>query len=518
LDASESYRLLECIGEGAAGPVYRAETGRGIVAVRQFRSAAAAGTPEWRGERQHFLEAGRQALGLKHNRIVPVLEVIDEAGEAFHVMEFQSSGNLRTLLETQRMAPGEADVLLRQAAIALDFAHGSGVIHGDLKPSDIFVSPQQGAKVSDFAISPRARRDRRALPANQIHAYLSPEHLRSPSAVSAQSDQYSLAAIAYEMYTGQSPYGPAASAPQSAIPSAAIAPPSRVNRQLPSSVDAPLLRALNRDPAQRFGSCLEFVATLDAGLISQPERRAAAGSPKLLYAGIASLAAALLALFLLWPSKPHTAKSPAVSQTPPPVAAVDAKAPGKGKKIKSATDAAAAKTVVASAEKKPRPFGDLPSRAIAAVKTSQPVQAVIRVATAPPVNAQPQPAPAAPSAPRIPLPAPISSSIATRGFTLGVLSRDHPIGRDSTFSLSDQQLGELGAGDLKASVQYDGGQPPKGVLTLVWAIDGMPMGVPKRVAPNQVVEYGNEPTSGSYTVTLLQDLHPVQTFTFRIKP
>ena len=65
-----------------------------------------------------------------------------------------ASGNLQTALHTQRMAPAEADVLLRQAAIALDFAHGSGVVHGDLKPSNIFVSPQQGAKVSDFAISP----------------------------------------------------------------------------------------------------------------------------------------------------------------------------------------------------------------------------------------------------------------------------------------------------------------------------------------------------------------------------
>ena len=521
MDASESYRLLECIGEGLGGPVYRAEAGSGTVAVRQFRSPSPAGSPEWRADRKHFLDAGRQAQGLKHNRIVPVLEVIDEAGEAFHVMEFQASGNLQAMLHTQRMAPAEADVLLRQAAIALDFAHGSGVVHGNLRPSNIFVSPQQGAKVSDFAISPRARRDRHSMPPDMVHAYLSPESLRNPSTAGTPSDQYSLAVIAYEMYTGQSPYGAAASAPQSAILNAVIAPPSRVNRQLPSSVDAPLLRALNRDPAQRFGSCLEFVATLDAGLISQPERRSS-GAPMLLWAGIASLLAALLALFLLWPSK----KAPVANTAPvapPPVAAVDVKknpGPGKGKKVKSATDAPAAKTAVAAPVKKPTPFGDLPSKAIAAA--SPQVKAALRAAAAPPAAAppnkvQPQPVPAAPAPapPRIPPPAPISSSVATRGFTLGVFSRDHPIGRDSSFSLSDQQLGELGAGDLKASIQYDG-QPPKGTLTLDWAIDGQPMGLPKRVAPNQTVEYGNEPTAGSYTVTLRLDLHPVQTFTFRI--
>jgi serine/threonine protein kinase len=517
LDASESYRLLECIGEGLGGPVYRAEAGSATVAVRQFRSPSPAGSPEWRADRQHFLDAGRQAQSLKHNRIVPVLEVIDEAGEAFHVMEFQPSGNLQTALHAQRMAPAEADVLLRQAAIALDFAHGSGVVHGDLKPSNIFVSPQQGAKVADFAISPRARRDRRSLPPNMVHAYLSPESLRNPSTAGAPSDQYSLAAIAYEMYTGQSPYGPASSAPQSAILNAVVAPPSRVNRQLPSSVDAPLLRALNRDPAQRFGSCLEFVATLDAGLISQPERRPSAGSPKLLWAGIASLLAALLALFLLWPSRkaPVAAVAPA---PPPPAAAADTKktpASGKARK-KSATDAPVARNAVAGSANKPTPFGDLPSKAIAAA-TPQ-VQAALRAAAAPANKTQPQPLPAAPAPSRIPPPAPISSSVATRGFTLGVLSRDRPVGRDSTFSLGDPQLGELGAGDLKASIQYEGGQPPKGTLALLWSLDGQPMGVPKRVAPNQVVEYGNEPTAGAYTVTLLLDLHPVQTFTFRITP
>jgi hypothetical protein len=489
------------------------------VAVRQFRSGAQAGSAEWQSDRQHFLEGGRQALRLKHNRIVPVLEVIDEAGEAFEVMEFQTVANLQTLLESKRMAPQEADVLLRQAAIALDFAHGSGVIHGDVKPSNIFVSPQQGAKVADFAISPRARRDRRSMPPSLMHGYLSPEHLRNPASVDAQSDQYSLGAIAYQMYTGQSPYGAAAAAPQSAILSAAIVPPSRVNRQLPSSVDAPLLRALNRDPAQRFGSCMEFVATLDAGLISQPERRRASGSPKLLYAGIGSLLLALLALFLLLPPK-KARESAAVSKTPPPAPApADAKknpAPGKGKNVKSATDAGAGNP--AATPKKPTPFGDLSTKAIAQAQKSPPVQAVLRGPAAPPAAVQPHAAPAEPPPARIPPPPPITSSVATRGFTLTLLSRDHPIGRDSTFSLSDQQLGELAAGDLKASVQYDGAQPPRGTLTLDWFIDGLPMGIPKKVAPNQIVEYGNEPTAGSYTVTLRLDGRAVQTFTFRISP
>jgi len=517
LDASESYKLLECIGEGGAGPVYRAETSAGSAAVRQFRPQAPPDTPESRAERKHFLDAANQALKLKHNRIVPVLEVIDEAGEAFEVMELQSDPNLQTVLETQPMTPAEADVLLRQIAIALDFAHGGGVVHGDLKPSNVFVGPQQGAKVSDFAISPRARRDRRSLPPKLAHAYLSPEHFRAPSSLGPQSDQYSLAAIAYEMYTGRSPYGAAASSPQSAVLSAAIAPPSRVNRKLPPAVDAPLLRALNRDPAHRFGSCLEFVATLDAGLISQPEPRGAAGSHKLLYAGIASLVVALLILFLQFRSGNKRVETAAVSPPPSPAAApADTRkaATGRvGKKTKSATDAAAPRGDVPSP--KPTPFGGTPGKVGKQIPKSPPVQAVLHGA-APAGDSAALPAPPPATQPRLEPPAPISPTIATRGFTLTVLSRDRPIGRDSSFSLDDQLLGELASGDLKASVQYDGAQPPRGTLTLGWTVDGVLMSLPKRVAPNQIVEYGNEPTAGAYTVTLWLDTRAVQTFTFRI--
>ena len=179
----------------------------------------------------------------------------------------------------------------------------------------------------------------------------------------------------------------------------------------------------------------------------------------------------------------------------------------------------AGKSAGASTTKKPTPFGDLSKEAIAAAQKSPSAQAardLLRGVATPPAKIQPEPGPAPPPPARISPPPPISATVATRGFTLSVFSRDHPIGRDSSFSSGDQQLGELAAGDLKASVQYDGAQPPRGLLTVDWAIDGQPMGLPKPVTPNHVVEYGNEPTAGSYTVTLRLDGRTVQTFTFRI--
>ena len=193
--------------------------------------------------------------------------------------------------------------------MALDFAHGRGVVHGDLKPSDIFLT-QKGAMVSDFAISPRAHRfDRVPIIASLVHGYLSPEHLRDSADVGPRSDQYSLAVIAYQMYTGQSPYGESVSDLPSAILSAPITPPSQVDGQLPSSIDAPLLRALNRDPDQRYGSCMELVAFLGASLITQPEIAGRRVS-KLVYVLAPLLLLALLAAIWFWSRKPPVPKKP----------------------------------------------------------------------------------------------------------------------------------------------------------------------------------------------------------------
>lgn len=205
-----TIKLIRSIGTGASGSVYLAETAAGQLAIRRFESQASAGGEEWNRERRHFLDAGRQWRALRHPHIVPVLEIIDEAAEAVIEMECQTGPTLQSALEASEFTPEESTALLREIGLALDFAHQHGVVHGDLKPSNIFLLPDGGVNVSDFAISPRACPNSRIVFAgNWLHPYLSPEHLRQPVRLTAQSDRYSLGAIAYRLFTGQLPYASA---------------------------------------------------------------------------------------------------------------------------------------------------------------------------------------------------------------------------------------------------------------------------------------------------------------------
>ena len=199
MSASQGYQLLKRIGYGAAGSVYLAETAAGQVAIRQFESQADRNSGPWQRARQQFLEAGRRALALANPRIVRVIEVIDEGGEALVVSEYVAAESLESALATRRFAPEQVSATLRDIATALDYAHEHGIVHGDLKTSKIFLNEDR-VRVADFGISPRARLDAsQPLPPQLVHPYLSPEHVRTPHALDSRSDLYSLAVIAYQM-------------------------------------------------------------------------------------------------------------------------------------------------------------------------------------------------------------------------------------------------------------------------------------------------------------------------------
>jgi serine/threonine protein kinase len=484
------YQLVRRIGSGPGGPVYLASGAEGEVAIRQFQSVGEVNSDLWRRDRESFLAAGRQQMTLADPSIVPALEVIDRPEDASVVMGYVDAETLQTALRNRRFSPDEINTLLRRAALALDFAHSRGVVHGDLKPSNIFLLPNREIIVGDFAISPRARFDpHQFLPLNLMHGYLSPEHFNFPVALEARSDQYSLAVIAYEMYTGHMPFG---IAPDylTAVLTEEMAP-SRINPKLPPSVDAPLMRALSRNPAHRFSSCMEFISDLSAKVTKVPDMPAEKRGIPLLVFGLAGLLV-LIAGFLIF--RPGKKLPPVVAQEivqPAPVTVTNPVLRPKNKRDAAKGNHKVITQVAAlTQEPKPKPFSG--TRPAVAPRTEG-------------VGITPKPADSAAA----PIPA---VTIKTQ-----VLSRTLPIQKGSSFAMGDPVMGELGHGDLKAMVEFDG-PLPRPRLTMEWKVNGTVTDSQKPVPPNQVVEYNNQPIPGLYMVTIRLDGRPVEQFVFRITP
>jgi serine/threonine-protein kinase len=512
VDPADGYHIVRRLGSGASGTVYLAETGAGQTALRQFESPSEQDSEAWRCARTRFLEAGRQALGLSNPRIVAVREVIEEGDEAFVASEYVAAETLASAMAARRFAFEEARILVWEIAVALDHAHDHGLVHGDLKPSDIFLS-QERPKVADFGISPRAHlHPLQSVPAHLAHRYLSPEHVRSPESLDARSDQYSLAVIAYELFTGQSPYGAAASDLPGAVLHAEILPPSQVEPRLPPGVDGPLLAALSRDPEKRFGSCRRFAAVLEAAFLSvdsiaESKTRGGRRWPAPAYLALAgAVAVAAFGVILLHksgtPLKTGETRVPPVGKTrwtPSNDEPKPSPYPSGGK----TKPPASGKTSQAGGTFSPPYRSGGQTTPPASGKTSQ------AGGTLSPPPPRPQPRPLEPI--------PILDSEAALGFTIEVYSRVRPIKDGDSFDFSDPVRGELAHGDLRAIVTYGGIQPPRGRLTLEWAVDGVSMDR-KTVPLTQLVEYGNQPTAGDYVLTLYLDRRPVQAFKFTIRP
>ncbi len=269
------YRILEEVGRGATGIVYKAMDSRSnrTVAVKAIRpEASQAVTPE-------ALEELSRAKTLTHPNIAALLDVAREREQGrdgiYAVYEYVAGLSLETML--RRLALPEKPVLLRcleQVAEALDYADTRGMVHRDLRPSNILITASEpvSAKVTDFGISQVA--------AHEISSggamlgtpfYLSPEEIQGTT-VDGRSDQFSLAVVIYEVVTGTKPFT-ADNLPGIffQICKQAAKPAHEVNSSLTPEVSAVLERALAKTPAQRFPSCADFAAALSRALREIPE-------------------------------------------------------------------------------------------------------------------------------------------------------------------------------------------------------------------------------------------------------
>ena len=263
------YVLLEPIGRGAMGVVYRAEDPalQRTVAVKVLQMPNGLTPQQVELARERFLREGRAAGSPDHTNIVRGFDVGEDAGtgDMYIVMEFLSGGGLEAVLDDAPLALDRVVTLVRQIASGLDAAHAHGMVHRDIKPSNILANESGTAKIADFGITYIATSTlTQDIMALGTPAYTSPEHLTS-KVLDARADQFSLGVLTYEALTGRKPFeGDSVVALAHAIATMTPLPVSVANPALPRALDQVMERVLAKLPEDRFSSCAEFHETLSS--------------------------------------------------------------------------------------------------------------------------------------------------------------------------------------------------------------------------------------------------------------
>jgi beta-lactam-binding protein with PASTA domain/predicted Ser/Thr protein kinase len=272
------YKVVSRVGSGGMADVYLAEDqllGR-QVAVKLLHHHFA--------EDQEFVERFKReassAAALSHQNIVGIFDRGEWEGTYYIAMEYVAGRSLKTIVrEEGPLEPARAIDIVIQILRAARFAHRRGVIHRDLKPHNVIIDEEGRARVTDFGIARAGASDMTLTGSIMGTAqYLSPEQAQG-HVVSGSSDLYSIGVILYELLTGVVPFdGETAVAIAFKQVSAQPRPPSEVNPAVPPALDAVVLRAMAKDPAQRYADADEFIAALQRERQALPASAATSGT------------------------------------------------------------------------------------------------------------------------------------------------------------------------------------------------------------------------------------------------
>lgn len=257
----KGFRVVKTLGQGGMGVVYEAvDLGlQRTVALKKLRPEVADNARE----RGRFLKEARTVAALKHPNIVEIHAVHEDAEGLFIVFERVPGETLHELLGRGPVPPAEASAILKQIAAALDYAHGQGVVHQDLKPANVMIHAGQ-AKVMDFGIARRVQETLSTMSKIEVAgtpAYMSPE--QEQGVVTPSADVFALGACAYETLTGALPF------PTGGMMLKAqkmYRKPSEAAPSLKPGVDAVIARALEPRPEDRWPSASSFVDALSRAL------------------------------------------------------------------------------------------------------------------------------------------------------------------------------------------------------------------------------------------------------------
>ncbi len=266
----DRYAIVEVLGHGSSATVFLAvETRHQRRVALKVLSAAVGETLGVERFQREILTVAR----LQHPNILPLFDSGTAADRLWYTMPFVASGSLRDRLAREgQMSVAATTQLIREAADALTYAHGQGVIHRDIKPENIMLSAEGHALLADFGL---ARATEETGPSSTgagivvgTPLYMSPEQALGENRVDARADIYALATVAYEMLAGSTPFeGETA---RLVMTRRVLEPPpsARLRRpDLSKAMDAVLLRALARNPAERYPSAADFAEALGDGQV-----------------------------------------------------------------------------------------------------------------------------------------------------------------------------------------------------------------------------------------------------------
>jgi len=311
------YEVLRPLGRGGMGAVYLARD-------TQLDRQVALKVPLFDGDparARRFVREARAAAALRHPHLCPVYDAGEIDGQPFLTMAYVDGETLAAHVARGPLPVAEAARLTRTVALALDAAHRAGIVHRDLKPANVMLDAAGQPVVTDFGLARNL-----AAPAADSRSgealvgtphYMAPEQVNGTAGAGGPGvDVFALGAVLYELLTGARPFDGPVGTVLARITSADPVPPAALRPGVGARLSGVCLRALAKDPADRFPSMAAFAAALE-GWLADAADRPRSRRARSAVAGAGAVAAVIGIALLAW--RPWTPREPAAG--PPPTGA-----------------------------------------------------------------------------------------------------------------------------------------------------------------------------------------------------